>query len=62
MSVTAINSRRRLEPTWLGLLPGYIAILEDRDMPVKTRQMIREEFKRMAQAADAYNIIAAKGV
>ena len=38
-------------PTWSGLLPAMIAILQDSDND-KAKSEIKQEFKRMARAAD----------
>lgn len=41
-----------LTPTWSGLLPGMIAVLENQDAPVRSRMDVLEEFRTMARAAD----------
>ena len=40
-----------ITPTWSGLLPVMIAILQDSDND-KAKSEIKQEFKRMAHAAD----------
>ena len=40
-------------PTWEGMLRYYFAVLEDGNNEGK--KVAREEFKRMAQAADSFN-------
>ena len=40
-----------ITPTWSGLLPAMIAILQDSDND-KAKSEIKQEFKRMARAAD----------
>ena len=51
---TATTDRRQLiEPTWEGLLPAFLAVLED-GTPTG-RQIAREELRRMARAADLWN-------
>lgn len=42
-----------LTPTWLGLLPGIIAVLEDGTDAGK--KICREELRKMAKAADDWN-------
>lgn len=46
-------------PTWEGLLPMLLELADPRnvqkDKRDETRQYIRQEFRRMAQAADKWN-------
>jgi hypothetical protein len=44
-----------MTPTWRALLPIMCAVLENEDATEENKQMIREEFRRMAQAADQWN-------
>ncbi len=41
-------------PTWAAILPILLAVLEDGD--AEGRKMARAELRRMADAADAYNL------
>jgi hypothetical protein len=50
---------RDYRATWLGTLPLLLLTLEEGDEAAKA--MVREELRRMAQAADCYNILAREG-
>lgn len=45
-----------LTPTWSGILPGLLAVIENGTG--EGRRLAREELARMAQAADKYNELA----
>jgi hypothetical protein len=42
-------------PTWSGILPLYLSILEDNSSKQNAKDSARAEIKRMATIADAYN-------
>ncbi len=46
-----MNCSINITPTWSGLLPAMIAILQDSDND-KAKSEIKQAFKRMARAAD----------
>jgi hypothetical protein len=46
----------QLEPTWLGLLPVLLELAHNA-VTDESRQTAREELRRMAKAADAYNAL-----
>lgn len=45
-------------PTWAGLLPALLMVLDNPKASRESRQIIAEELARMADAADKYNAIA----
>jgi hypothetical protein len=49
MSIETID----VTPTWLGILPGLIAIIESEPTPT-VRNIAMIEFRRMARLADQY--------
>lgn len=49
----------KIAPTWSGLLPAMIAILQDSDND-KAKSEIKQELKRMARLADI-TVARAKG-
>ncbi len=42
-------------PTWSALLPAMLDLIRSQDPDSKNYQTVVAEFKRMAQAADAFN-------
>lgn len=44
-----------ITPTWSGIVGSMCAVLENEEGSWEAKQVIREEFARMAQAADLYN-------
>lgn len=45
----------RLEPTWAGLMPAMLAVLQDPRAPQKAKGDIRDELMRLARAMDEIN-------
>jgi hypothetical protein len=43
-----------LTPTWHGITPMMLAVLENPDAPESAKQQMREQILRMATIADAY--------
>ncbi len=44
-----------LTPSWAGLLPAMFAVLESDEAPVEAKNVIKEEFMRLAEFADKKN-------
>lgn len=44
-----------ITPTWTGLLPGMLRILEDASQPEGAKQPLREELTRLAKHVDDLN-------
>jgi len=44
-----------MTPTWAGLLPTMLAILEDKSAPEAAKKPLREELMRLARAVDKQN-------
>lgn len=42
-------------PTWEGLLPLMLAVLDNRKAKEEAKENVRKEIQRMAQIADKYN-------
>jgi hypothetical protein len=49
-----------MTPTWVGILPALLAVLES-SPNTDSRQLVRTELKRMAALADRY-VISQKGI
>ena len=45
-------------PTWEGLLPGMLGVLESTTASDESKQLIRDEILRMARAVDKANAAA----
>jgi hypothetical protein len=46
-----------MTPTWAGLLPSMLEVLENPTASHESKTIMREELARMAQGADAFNTL-----